>query len=154
MRRVIKQFKISATRNSYCNHRLVCRILSWWNRTPFVSFPGHSQNVSGTTFQSTEFLIRVYLVEYNAASKVEVNACKVSFPWHNSFLVSLWTFQPTLVRLYIAAISYSFVFCSIPVLHRIEWSDHMLLKWFVHNCFSDSLKDFLHLWDEKSVISL
>ena len=26
-----------------------------------------------------------------------INACQVSLLWHNSFLVSLWTFQPTLV---------------------------------------------------------
>ena len=29
--------------------------------------------------------------------KVEFNARQVSWLWHNSFLVSLWTFQPTLV---------------------------------------------------------
>ena len=30
--------------------------------------------------------------------KVEFNACRVSLLWHNSFLVSLWTFQPTLIH--------------------------------------------------------
>ena len=31
--------------------------LSWWNRTPFISFPGRSWNVCITTFQSPEILI-------------------------------------------------------------------------------------------------
>ena len=31
------------------------------------------------------------------SGKVEVNACQVSLLWHNSFLVSLSTFQPTFV---------------------------------------------------------
>ena len=30
--------------------------------------------------------------------KVEFNACQVPLLWYNSFLVSLWTFQPTLVQ--------------------------------------------------------
>ena len=32
--------------------------LSWWNRTPFVSFPGRFRNVFSTTFQSPELLIQ------------------------------------------------------------------------------------------------
>ena len=74
--------------------------LSWWNRTPFVRFPGHSQNVS--SFRSPELLIQcVFICRKETmqlvSGKVEFNACQVSLLWHNSFLVSLWTFQPTLV---------------------------------------------------------
>ena len=32
--------------------------LSWWNRTPYVSFPGHSWKTSSTTFQSPELRIQ------------------------------------------------------------------------------------------------
>ena len=31
------------------------------------------------------------------SGEVEFNACQASLLWHNSFLISLWTFQPTLV---------------------------------------------------------
>ena len=31
------------------------------------------------------------------SGKIEFNACQVSLLWHNSFLVSLWTFQATLI---------------------------------------------------------
>ena len=40
--KVINEFKATVTHSSHCNHRLVCRrALSSWNRTCFVSFPGH-----------------------------------------------------------------------------------------------------------------
>ena len=48
--------------------------LSWWNRTPFISFLGRSWNVSSTTFQSPELLIQC-----------EFNAGQVLLVWHNSF---------------------------------------------------------------------
>ena len=32
------------------------------------------------------------------SGKVEINTCQVSLLQYNSFLVSLWTFQPTLVK--------------------------------------------------------
>ena len=77
--------------------------LSWWNRTPFVIFPGASQNVSSTTLQSPELLIQCRFIWNETmqlvSGKVELNAWQVSLLWHNSFLVSLWTFQPTLVWL-------------------------------------------------------
>ena len=36
-------------------------------------------------------------MQYYVSGKVEFNACQVSLLRHNSFFVSLWTFQPTLV---------------------------------------------------------
>ena len=40
----------AATATTY----LCAGALSWWNRTPFVSFPGRLRNISNTTFQSHE----------------------------------------------------------------------------------------------------
>ena len=71
----------------------------WWNRTPFVSFPCRLRNVSSTTFQSPELLIQCGFIWKETiqlvSGKVKFNACQVSLLWHNSFLVSLWTFQLT-----------------------------------------------------------
>ena len=83
--------------SSHCNHRA----LSWWNRTPFISFPGRSQNVSSTTFQSPKLLTQWGFIWKEAmqlvSGEVEYNACKISLLWYNCFLVSLWTFQPSLI---------------------------------------------------------
>ena len=71
-------------------------------RTPLVSFPGiiRSRNVYSTTFQSPELLIQCGFIWKGTTQlvswKVEFNACQVSLLWHN-FLISLWTFHPTLV---------------------------------------------------------
>ena len=54
---VINQFKATVTHSSHCNHRLVAGALSWWNRTPFVSFPGRLRN--SISFQSPEVLISI-----------------------------------------------------------------------------------------------
>ena len=56
---------------------------SWWNKTPFVSFP-HSRNVSSTTtFQSPELLNQCGFIWKEtmqlASGKVEFNAWQVSF---------------------------------------------------------------------------
>ena len=89
--------------SSLYNYRLVCRSsFVPVNRTSFVSFPGRLRNVSSTTFQSPELLnIQCGFIWKKAmqlvSGKAEFNACQVSLLWHNSFLVSLWTFQPTLV---------------------------------------------------------
>ena len=54
-----------------------------------------------TAFQSPELLIQCGVIWketiHLVSGKVEFNACQVSLLRHNSFLVSLWTFQPTLV---------------------------------------------------------
>ena len=67
---------------------------------PSSGFAGHSWNVSSTTFQSPELLIQCGFIWKETMQlvswKVEFNACQVSLLWHNS-LVSLWTFQPTLI---------------------------------------------------------
>ena len=77
--------------------------LSWWNRTPFFSFPGGSRNVSSTTFQSPELLIQCGSIWKETmqlvSGKVEYNTYQVSLLWHNSSVVCLWTFQPSLVWL-------------------------------------------------------
>ena len=70
--------------------------LSWWNRK-FVSFPGRLRNVSGTTFQSPELQYSVGVI-WKETTQERLNLMQVSLLWHNSFLVSLWTFQPTLVK--------------------------------------------------------
>ena len=58
-------------------------------------------SVSSTTFQSPELLIQRGIIWEETmqlvSEKVELNAFQVSFLWHNSILVSLWTFQPTLL---------------------------------------------------------
>ena len=78
--------------------------LSWWHRTPFVIFPGCSRKVSSTAFQNPELLIHCGFIWTETmqlvSGKVEFNACQVSLLWHSSFLVSLWTFQPTLLCVY------------------------------------------------------
>ena len=74
-------------------------------RTPFVKFYPYSQNVSSTTVHFSKSWISYIQCGFIwketmqlVSGKVEFNACQVSLLWHNSFLVSLWTFQPTLVR--------------------------------------------------------
>ena len=63
--------------------------LSWGNRTPFLSFPGLSWNVSSTTFQSPELVIQCGFIWKETmqlvSGNVEFNACQVSLLWHNSF---------------------------------------------------------------------
>ena len=95
------EFKAIVTHSSHCNHRLVSGALSWWNKTPLFSYPGHSQNVCSTPFQSPELPIKCGFIWRETMQlvswKFEFNACQVSVQWHNSFLVSLWTFHSTLV---------------------------------------------------------
>ena len=98
--RVISQFKATVTHSSHCNHRFVCRSIVLMKQDSCVSFPGRSRNVPSTTFQSSELLIQCGFIWKETmqlvSGKVEFNACQVSLLWHNSFLVSLWTFQATL----------------------------------------------------------
>ena len=76
--------------------------LSWWKQDSLRQFSIHSQNISSTTFQSPELRIQCWFIWKETtqlvSGKVEFNACQVSLLWHNSFLVSLWSFQPTLLK--------------------------------------------------------
>ena len=53
------------------------------------------------------------------SEKVDFNACQVSWLWHNLFLVSLWTFQLTLICTYImfSADPYNFQYEPSCLLH-------------------------------------
>ena len=84
--------------------------LSWWNKIPFVN------SVSRPIWNNLwYYMLKSWKAEWPiqpqpqrrcirketmqlVSEKVEFNACQVSLLWQNSFLVSLWTFQPTLVR--------------------------------------------------------
>ena len=78
--------------------------LSCWNRTPFVSFSGHFEMSQVLLFKvlnylsSLGFIWKETMQLVSGDKEVEFNACQVSLLWHNSFIVSLWTFQPTLVH--------------------------------------------------------
>ena len=52
------------------------------------------------------------------SGKVEFNACQVSLLWHNSFLVSLWTLQPTLI--YLHPIAAGFYLSPVTARGRLE----------------------------------
>ena len=74
--RVINQFKAIAIATT----DLWVGALSWWNRTPLVSFPGRLRNVSSITFQSPEVLnIQCGFIWKETmqlvSGKVEFNAC-------------------------------------------------------------------------------
>ena len=96
--RVINQFKATFMHNSHCNHRLVCRSIVLVKQDSIHQFSRLFWNVSNTIFP--ELLIQYEFIWKETmqlvSGKVEFNACQVSLLWHNS-LVSLWTFQPTLV---------------------------------------------------------
>ena len=66
--------------------------LSWWTGLP--------SSVFQAVVQSPESLIQCGFIwketMQSVSGNVEFNACQVSLLWHYSFLVSLWTFQPTL----------------------------------------------------------
>ena len=99
--RVVYQFKAAVTHSSHAATYLCAWALSWWNRTPFVSFLGRLPNVSSTTFQCPELPIQGGFIWKETmqlvSGKIECNARQISLLRHNSFLVSLWTFQPTLL---------------------------------------------------------
>ena len=103
IRREINQFKATVTHSSHCNHRLVCRNIIQVKQDSLRQFSRPFLNVSRNTIQSPELLNHCGFIWKETmqlvSRKVEFNACQVSLMWHNSFLVSLWTFQPTLVKL-------------------------------------------------------
>ena len=75
-----------------------------------------SWNVSCITFQSPELLYMQCGFIWKETmqlvlGKVEFNVCQVLLLWHNSFLASLWTFQPTLV-------------CLLPLLSSLNVVSH------------------------------
>ena len=84
------------------NHRLVCRSIVLVKQDSICQFSRPFWNVSSSTFQSPKLLIQSGFVWTETMQlilgKVEFNACQVLLVWHNSFSVSLWTFQPTLVQ--------------------------------------------------------
>ena len=81
---------------------LICVHFPGESGLPSVGSPGRSQNVSSTTFQSPELLIQCGFIWQEimqlVSGKVEFNACQVLLLWHNNSLVSIWTFQPSLVN--------------------------------------------------------
>ena len=99
--RVINPFKATVTHwAAIATTDLCAGALSWWNRTPFVSFPGHFE-MSLVLLFSPELLIRCGFIWKKTmqlvSGKVDFSACQVSLLWHDSFLVSLWPFQLTLI---------------------------------------------------------
>ena len=85
--RVIKSSKSQSHTAAIATTDLCARALWWWKRTPFVSLPGSLRNVSSTTFQSPEVLIKCGFIWKKitqlVSGKVEVNACQVSLLLHN-----------------------------------------------------------------------
>ena len=85
-------------------------------KTLFVKFSRPFWNVSSTTFQSSELLIQCGFIWKGTmqlvSGKVESNACQVSLLWHNSFLVSLWTFQPTPVPVWRHLMRTNIILCT------------------------------------------
>ena len=77
--------------------------LSWWDQYSLHQFSMPFWNVSSTTFQSSELFLHCGFIWKETmqlvSGKVEFNACQVPLLWHNFFLVSLWTSQPTLLYL-------------------------------------------------------
>ena len=106
--RVINQIKAAVMQISHCNlvEPDLCAVaLSWWNKTPFVSFSGRLRNAYSIAFKSRELFIQCGFFWRETmqlvSRKVGFNACQVSLLWCNSFfIVSLWTFQPTFVCLF------------------------------------------------------
>ena len=104
IRRVINQFKATITPSSHCNHRLVCRSIVLVKQDSLRQFTRPFWNFASTTFQSPELLIQcgcilqeqcIYYQE--RLNNLNLMHAKFQLLWHNSFLVSLWTFHPTLV---------------------------------------------------------
>ena len=102
--RVINQFKATVMHSSHCNHRLVCRSIVLVKRDSLRQFSRLFTKCLYCYF-SKSWIIQCGFILKEAiqlvSGKVEFNACQVSLLCHNSFLVSLWTFQPTLVHAYI-----------------------------------------------------
>ena len=94
----INHFKATVTRSSQCNcDRFVCMSIVLVKQDSRPS----PKCLYSTTFQSPEVLIySVALKKWKKTMQLVsenfvFNACHVSLLWLNSFLVSLWTFQPT-----------------------------------------------------------
>ena len=96
IQRVINQFKVTVTHSSHLQPQTCVHCTGETGLPSSVFRP--FWNFSSTTFQSPEVLIQCGFIWKETmqlvSGKVEFNACQVSMLWHNSFLVSLWNFQP------------------------------------------------------------
>ena len=64
-----------------------------------AGLPGHSWNGCSTTFQSPELFVQCGFIWKETMHFISGTVeFKVSLLWHTSSSVSLWTFQPTLVK--------------------------------------------------------
>ena len=92
--RVINQFKATVTHNSHCNHRFVCRSIVLVKQDSLRSvFQAVSEMSLVLLFKVMNYWKETMQL---VSGTVVFNSCQVSLLWwHNSFLVSLWTFQPT-----------------------------------------------------------
>ena len=63
---------------------LCARALSWWNRTPFISFPGRSWNVYSTTFVSPELLIQWRFIWKETMYQERLNLMHARFHCHGT----------------------------------------------------------------------
>ena len=100
--RGINQFKATITHSSHCYYRLACRSIVLVKQDSLRQpFPGRSRIVYIVFFKVPNYLSSVGLSGREQCKLVseefEFNACHISLLVHNSVLVSLWTFQPTLV---------------------------------------------------------
>ena len=90
--------------SSHCNHRLVCRSIVLVKQDSLhISFPGHFETSLVLLFKVLKYLSSVGLLGRKQCSnkyQERLNLMHAKFHWWgtcNSFLVSLWTFQPTLI---------------------------------------------------------
>ena len=78
-----------------------------------------------TKFQSPALLIQYGFIWKETmqlvSGKVEFNACQVWLVWHNSFLVTLWTFQPTLVSSHCFSHHTSQIFSMLKLFLQSHW---------------------------------
>ena len=96
----------TVTDSNHCNHRLGCRSIVLVKQNSLHNFPGRFEiSLSSTIFKNSwiTFPVWYYLERNNTVSirkgwiEKRFNVCQVPLLWHNSFLISLWTFQPILV---------------------------------------------------------
>ena len=96
--RAINQFKATVTHKSHYNHRFVCRSIV------LVKQDSLSTDFQAVSEMCQVLLLKVLYVFLKGNNTVSIRKgwiqCQVSLLWHNSFLVSLWSFQPSLPRSY------------------------------------------------------
>ena len=139
--RLINQFKTTVTHSSHCNFSshlsgTMCRIIVLVKQDSLCQFSRLFWNASSTAFQSPELLIQcgficgfIWMETIQLLSgKVEFNTCQVSLLWHNSSLVSVWTFHPTLVYKLIPVTFQIVSILTFPVYTSYSIPNHMLLE--------------------------